>query len=335
MRNHPTALPDLVKEYQPDVICLQETKLQDIHVDDPKLKIKGHLLQKEGYDAYYNCATAKKGYSGTAVFVKRRKNEKNEGEDSKKSKKKQATIGSFFQPKKGTSKKKDNNDDDDGGKDKEECDDLTIDTSPIGDIDISNLIPLDVSYKLGKKAHDEEGRVITIDFPLFSMSNLYVPNSGQKLDRLGYRTDSWDADLLAVMQKKEKERNVPIIWLGDLNVAHKSTDAWNDGAKHLAKTAGTTPEERASFQRQLDAGFVDVFRLLHPDAQGQYTYWSQRAGNRPPNKGLRLDYFVGSSSLISEASDEEKKIVARDSYILYEQKGSDHCPIVLEMEIKK
>lgn len=104
-----------------------------------------------------------------------------------------------------------------------------------------------------------------------------------------------------------------------------------DGAKHLAKQAGVTAEERASFQAQLDAGFVDAFRHLHPTAAGHYTYWSQRAGNRAPNKGLRLDYFVCDPRLLDDGA----SVVVRDSYMVPDQEGSDHCPAVLELEIKK
>lgn len=307
LRNHPTALSDLATKYDADVICLQETKLQEVHVDDPKLKIKGHLLEKEGYDSYFSCSTTKKGYSGTAVFVKR-----HEQGDESKSKKKQATMDSFF-----GSKKKDETD-----KKPKKADKAT---------DITNLIPEKVSMALGKEEHDSEGRIISVDYPLFSLSNLYVPNSGQKLDRLDYRTKQWDKDLLEFMQRTEKDRGVPVMWLGDLNVAHTAMEVWNEGAKHLVKSAGTTPEERESFQQQLDAGYIDAFRKLHPTAQGQYTYWSQRVGNRAPNKGLRLDYFICSPSLF----DDSNKVVLRDCYIVPDQVGSDHCPIVAEMEIKK
>lgn len=99
----------------------------------------------------------------------------------------------------------------------------------------------------------------------------------------------------------------------------------------MAKQAGVTVEERESFQAQLDAGFIDAFRHLHPTAQGHYTYWSQRAGNRAPNKGLRLDYFVCDPELFDEAS----PVVVRDSYMVEDQEGSDHCPAVVELEIKK
>ena len=118
-----------------------------------------------------------------------------------------------------------------------------------------------------------------------------------------------------------------MIWLGDLNVAHGAKDTWNEGAKHLAKSAGTTAEERASFEAQLGAGFVDAFRHLHPDGRGHYSYWSQRAGNREPNKGLRLDYFICSSGLMEDG--DGKKAIVRDCYMVPDELGSDHCPIVL------
>jgi len=147
---------------------------------------------------------------------------------------------------------------------------------------------------------------------------------------LNYRVEEWDKDFVSFIQKKQEERGVPVMWLGDLNVAHTNLEVWNDGAKHLAKQAGVTAEERASFTEQLDSGFVDVFRRLHPNAAGHYSYWSQRAGNRPPNKGLRLDYFICDSSFFDEGSN----VVPRDSYMLNEQEGSDHCPVILELELK-
>ncbi len=162
-------------------------------------------------------------------------------------------------------------------------------------------------------------------------------SSGAKLDRLDYRTESWDKDFLEFMQQKEKDRDVPIIWLGDLNVAHTWQDVWNDGAPHLKKSAGTTAQERESFQKQLDVdggAFIDAFRRLHPDKKGIYTYWSQRAGNRAPNKGLRLDYFICSKKLF-DSDEQDNKVLVRDSYMIHDQVGSDHCPLVLELEIRK
>ena len=319
LKNHPDALPSLARDHGLDVIALQEIKLQETHVTDPKLRIGGHLLEEEGYDGHYSCSTTKKGYSGTAVFVKRRTRSADGGDVAAKSKK-QATLSSFFKSDAGN-----------GGSDGDAETNAARDVGNIGNVDVANLIPT-VSYGIGKEKHDGEGRSITLDFPLFTMTNLYVPNSGQKLERLSYRTKEWDSDLLAYMQKKEKERNVPVIWLGDLNVAHTAKETWNEGAKHLVKSAGTTPEERASFEQQLDAGYVDAFRELHPDALGHYSYWSQRAGNREPNKGLRLDYFVCSKDLLKDSN--ESQVVVRDSYMIPDQKGSDHCPLVLELEIK-
>ena len=288
-------------------------------MDDPKLKIR-ETLEKEGYESHYSCSTAKKGYSGTAVYVKRRGSSKVKG--AKKGAKK-GTLDGFFTKKK--SKKEEVVDD------KEEEEEEEEETNEDLPIDVEKLIPVDVSYKMGVDEHDAEGRIITVDFPQFSMTNVYVPNSGQKLERLDYRTKKWDVDFLAFHQKRAKDRGVPVMWVGDLNVAHTNLEVWNDGAKHLAKQAGVTQQERDSFQAQLDSGFVDAFRKLHPEAKGCYSYWSQRAGNREPNKGLRLDYFICSPELF----DESKDVVVRDSYVLYDVMGSDHCPVMLELEIKK
>jgi len=322
LKNHPTALPSLATDHDADVICLQETKLQEMHVIDPKLKIQGHLLEEEGFDGYYSCSTTKKGYSGTAVFIKRR--DGSSRLDHSDSKKKQATLGNFFTSKESDSK----------GKSDQVLSETKIKSNTTSNIKAKDLIAVKVSKQLGNDEHDVEGRSITVDFPLFSLTNLYVPNSGQKLERLSYRTETWDTDLLNFMKEKKRDRKTPVIWLGDLNVAHTYLDVWNDGAKHLAKQAGTTAEERASFQRQLDdgEGFIDAFRHLHPEAKGHYSYWSQRAGNREPNKGLRLDYFICSQDLFR--NDPEQSVLVRDSYMIPEQLGSDHCPVVLNLEIK-
>eukprot|EP00571_Detonula_confervacea_P009024 CAMPEP_0172315242 /NCGR_PEP_ID=MMETSP1058-20130122/24562_1 /TAXON_ID=83371 /ORGANISM="Detonula confervacea, Strain CCMP 353" /LENGTH=485 /DNA_ID=CAMNT_0013029289 /DNA_START=185 /DNA_END=1642 /DNA_ORIENTATION=- len=323
VKKQPDALMNLANKYQADVICLQETKLQEGHLDDKKLKLREHFEEKlEGYESHWSYSLTKKGYSGTAMFIKTREGgEKVEdggkGDSSKKGKK-QATLGAFFSK---------------TGESKNDTTAKEGDVKLTGDVPISHLQPININTELSLPAHDGEGRAITAEFPLFYLTNLYVPNSGQKLDRLGYRTEQWDADLLTKMQQLEKEGNKPVIWLGDLNVAHNERDTWNEGAKHLAKSAGTTAEERASFERQLGAGYIDAFRQLHPEGRGHYSYWSQRAGNREPNKGLRLDYFICSKELMEDG--DGKKALVRDSYILPEELGSDHCPIVLEIEIKK
>jgi len=332
LRNHPDALPNLAKTHDIDLLCLQETKLQEMHVDDPKLKIKGFVLEEEGYDSYFSCATSKKGYSGTAVFVKRRKEKRSSNGEKNETKKKQSSMTSFF------NKTATANDTSGPSKSKTEIENEST-------FDTSIFIPKDITYELGDTKHDTEGRMTTVHYQdLFTLSNLYVPNSGQKLDRLSYRTQEWDSDLVEYMDQKAKTTGHPVIWFGDLNVAHGALDTWNEGAKHLAKSAGTTKEERDSFEKQLkyngskevddseeDQTYIDAFRYLHAGKGGHYTYWSQRAGNRAPNKGLRLDYFICSKSLMEDNG----RVVVRDSYIIPEQLGSDHCPIVLELEVKK
>ena len=167
-------------------------------------------------------------------------------------------------------------------------------------------------------------------YHLTLIANLYVPNSGQKLSRLQYRM-KWDRDLLSYMQNIEKQRDVPLVCLGDLNVAHKRLDVYNDGANHLIKQAGCTPEEKDSFSNILKTGYIDALRELQPKSEGQYTYWSQRTFARKPNRGLRLDYFVCSANLFKQ---NEGSVHVRDTYILPDQVGSDHCPIVLELELQ-
>lgn len=320
IRKEPNVLSNLASQHGLDVICLQETKLQESHLDDEKLNIKA-LLANDGYDSHFSCSTAKKGYAGTCVFIKKRDSNEN-GTKSNNSAKAKGKLDYFFVKKEKSEDKPKNED--------------NQTSSLTGDVNAKNLIPTNISMMMGKDEHDSEGRIITVDFPEFSVTNVYVPNSGQNLERLTYRTQSWDKDLLNYMKEKEESLKKPVIWLGDLNVAHTWKDCWNDGAKHLAKQAGTTAEERESFQAMLDfsdGSFVDAFRHLHPDAKGHYSYWSQRAGNREPNKGLRLDYFICSASLMNDEPD--KNVIVRDSYMLYDQMGSDHCPVVLEIEMKK
>lgn len=301
-RKQPTALADICKEYNLDMLCIQEHKLQEQHLDDPKLNFRGYL-KDAGYDDYWSFSLEKKGYSGTAVFVK----------DHGKKKKTQKSIAGFFKPK---GEAKETN----GKQNKTQGSDDTA----------AQVQHSGVSYGIGKDI-DKEGRSITVDYPFATITNVYVPNSGQKLERLDYRTTEWDTDFLTFQQEKEKDRKLPVIWLGDLNIAHKAYDIWNDGASHLNKQAGVTPQERESFQAQLDTGYIDAFRKLHPEAKGHYSYWSMRAGNREPNQGLRLDYFVCSPEMFSEGS----KAVVRDSFMLPHLQGSDHSPVVLEIEIKK
>jgi exodeoxyribonuclease III len=317
----PNVFLDFVSRHDIDILCLQETKLQEQHLEDPKLNIKQTMGLLNQYDDYWSCSTAKKGYSGTAVFIRRRQNNNTTVTGTNvtklKGSKKQTSMMQFVKPK--------NDTEDVASKEKLNDNDSTL---PIA---IDLLIPTNVSYVMGKDKHDKEGRLIVVDYPLFTLCNVYVPNAGQKLERLSYRVDEWDKDFLQFIHQKRIDRNgVPVLWLGDLNVAHTNLEVWNDGAKHLAKQAGVTAEERASFQQQLDSGHVDAFRRLHPKAAGHYSYWSMRAGNRVVNKGLRLDYFICDQDMFEEKS----RVIVRDSYMDFTQEGSDHCPVILEMEIK-
>lgn len=319
IQKSPTVLKDLAAKHNLDVLCLQETKLQEQHLTDPKLNIVETIGMADDYDDFWACSTAKKGYSGTAVFVKKQNEGGTAGAQKPTKKKTQGTLDSFLSASP-ESKAKNNR-----------PEPTTSLSEPPLPIDATLLVPTNVSFAMGMEKHDLEGRIVVVDYPLFTLCNVYVPNAGQKLERLSYRTEDWDKDFVQFMQQKQAERGLPVLWLGDLNIAHTNLEVWNDGAKHLAKQAGVTSEERASFGQQLETGgFVDAFRYLHSKAAGHYSYWSMRAGNRAPNKGLRLDYFVCDPILCQETSN----VIIRDSYMDHEQGGSDHCPVILELEIK-
>jgi len=201
----------------------------------------------------------------------------------------------------------------------------------------------------GEKDGEGEGRVITIDFGAFSLVNVYTPNSGEGLKRLEFRTNSWDRafeqHLLRLQRGGEGGRGGggieggrAVLCCGDLNVAFEDADFYNPGEPRMAKAAGTTPEERASFGRLLEgAGMVDTFRFYHPEATGCYSYWSMRAGNRPFNRGMRLDYFLASRNMM-RGKGEGKKGVPRvlDSFILDQATVglSDHAPVGVLLEVE-
>ena len=152
--------------------------------------------------------------------------------------------------------------------------------------------PLSVSYGIGMEEHDTEGRVITAEFPDYYVVTCYTPNSQDGLARLGYRM-KWEDDFLAYLKGLEKDR--PVVFCGDLNVAHKEIDLKNP--KTNRKNAGFTDEERGKFTDLLAAGFVDTFRYFYPDAEGIYSWWSYRFSARAKNAGWRIDYFCVSESL--------------------------------------
>lgn len=180
--------------------------------------------------------------------------------------------------------------------------------------------PIKVSYGIGHKKHDKEGRVITAEFEKFYFVTAYIPNSGRGLPRLPYR-EEWDVDFMEYLKGLDKVK--PVILCGDLNVAHEEIDLANPKA-NANKTAGFTKEEREGFTNLLAAGFVDSFRHLYPDTKGAYSWWSYMGNARSKNVGWRLDYFVTSERL---------KDSLCDSVIRSQVMGSDHCPIVLFMHM--
>lgn len=165
---------------------------------------------------------------------------------------------------------------------------------------------------------DQEGRFLALEFSKFWLVHTYVPNAGGKLERLKYRTEQWDKAILKEMQLLEKSK--PVIWCGDLNVAHQEIDI-HDPKGNKNKSAGFTDAERESFGAILENGFVDTFRQLHPDKQ-EFSYFGYRNNMRAKNKGWRLDYFVVSKTLMP---------VVNASYIRGGVTGSDHCPVGLEL----
>lgn len=175
--------------------------------------------------------------------------------------------------------------------------------------------PLSVSYGIGVPEHDKEGRVITLEFEDFYFITLYTPNSQSELARLSYRME-WETAFLAYLKKLEETK--PVIFCGDLNVAHQEIDLKNP--KTNRKNAGFTDEERSRFTELLDSGFIDTYRYFYPDTEGVYSWWSYRFKAREKNAGWRIDYFVVSESLKERLS---------SASIHTEVFGSDHCPVEL------
>ena len=230
---------DFLAQEKPDILCLQETKAG---LDDVE------RLWPVSYSTYWNVAL-KKGYSGTAIFAKKR--------------------------------------------------------------------PLQISGGIGKSIHDKEGRVLTAEYPEFYVVNVYVPNSKRDLSRLAYRLQ-WDRHFLQYLKKLERKK--PVIFCGDLNVAHTELDLAN--AKSNLHNHGFTPQERAGFCALIKAGFVDTFREFEKEG-GHYTWWSQMPGVRERNVGWRIDYFLISAAL---------RPGLKSAFIRCDVLGSDHCPVGLELK---
>lgn len=182
----------------------------------------------------------------------------------------------------------------------------------------TKLKPINVTYGIGIEKHDQEGRVITLEFDKFFLVNVYTPNSQRELTRLEYRM-KWEDDFKNYLKKLEKSK--PIIMCGDLNVAHNEIDLKNP--KQNRKNAGFTDEERGKMTKLLEAGFIDTYRYLYPNQENAYTWWSYMANAREKNIGWRIDYFIVSDIL---------KDKIKDAPIYSNIAGSDHCPIGLEIE---
>jgi len=231
---------DFMNEYNPDIICIQETKA---HKDQVNLELENYPYQ------YWNSAQ-KKGYSGVAIFSKK---------------------------------------------------------EPIKRLNDINI-----------KKHDLEGRVITLEFKKYFLVNVYTPNSKRDLSRLDYRFNEWDKDFLKFV--KNLEKNKPVIFCGDLNVAHNEIDLRNPKTNH--KNAGFTNEERQGFTNYIKNGFIDTFREFCNEG-GHYTWWSYMFQARIKDIGWRIDYFCISKKI---------KDILLNSTILKNVLGSDHCPIMLEIK---
>lgn len=179
--------------------------------------------------------------------------------------------------------------------------------------------PISVTYGMGIEKHDKEGRLITLEFDDFYFITVYVPNSKRELLRLDYRMEWEDAFRDYINRLNEKK---PVVFCGDLNVAHCEIDLKNPKTNH--NNAGFTDQERNKFTQLLDSGYTDTFRYFYPDATGIYSWWSYMFRAREKNAGWRIDYFVTSKSL-------DKKLI--DAKIHTDIFGSDHCPVELEIDL--
>ena len=231
---------EFVKEADPDILCIQETKMQESQAD----------VDLEGYHDFW-CSAEKKGYSGTLTLTKQE--------------------------------------------------------------------PISFTRGMGIGEHDNEGRIVCLEYPGFFLVNVYVPNSQNELKRLDYRM-KWEDDFRGYI--KDLEKTKPVIICGDMNVAHEEIDIKN--AKTNRNNAGFTDQEREKMTQLLDSGLIDTFRYFYPDLSGVYSWWSYRFNARANNAGWRIDYF-----LVSEALKGQLK----DAAILTDVMGSDHCPVQLEIDL--
>ncbi len=189
----------------------------------------------------------------------------------------------------------------------------------------SKIKPIKFTSGLNMSKHDSEGRVITLEFKNYFLINVYTPNSKRELTRLDYRYNEWDPDFLAYLKSLEEQK--PIIFCGDLNVAHREIDLANPQTNKTTKSrpgnAGFTDKERESFENIIDSGFIDTFRVFNKDPE-HYSWWSYRANARARNIGWRIDYVCVSDCLKSDL---------KKASILPEVFGSDHAPVLLDIDI--
>ena len=325
MEKQPEMFRRIVDAEQPDVIALQEHKLQDVHVADLTAKLQA--LLPEYPTVAFACSSVKKGYSGVAVLCKARLARTSDdigptarAVDETSKRRTQPGIAAFF-----------------GGAAKTEPPATTTESATS-----TSLLAVTEGFHGFKDGYDGEGRVLTLEFDAFFLVTAYVPNSGMKLDRLEYRVHRWDEDFRGYLAFLDAKK--PVLLGGDLNVARLDADIYNKDAPHIKKSAGTTPEERASFAKTLDdLNFEDTFRRFHRDATGWFTYWSGRVGNRPKNRGLRLDYFLASGRARarsgetgSNESDVASSVEVLDGYILDRLTvgASDHAPLGVTLALR-
>lgn len=179
--------------------------------------------------------------------------------------------------------------------------------------------PISVTYGLGIDEHDKEGRIITLEYDKFYLVNCYTPNSKRELERLDYRM-IWEDEIREYLKKLDLVK--PVIYCGDLNVAHNEIDLKNPSSNH--HNAGFTDQERGKMTELLSSGFTDTYRYKYPDETGKYTWWSYMFHAREKNAGWRIDYFIVSNRIAD-------KLV--DAKIHNEIMGSDHCPIELDIKL--
>ena len=178
--------------------------------------------------------------------------------------------------------------------------------------------PLSVMREVGEPIGDGEGRALTVEFPGFYLVNVYTPNAQRELTRLDYKIDHWDPAFRRHLGELDAQK--PVVFCGDLNVAHEEIDLKNP--KSNQKNAGFTPQERASFSETLAQGYTDTFRQLHPGEPDHYSWWSYRANARARNIGWRIDYVCVSERLMPQV---------RSAFIRPQVMGSDHCPVGIEL----